>query len=57
MKNIATALLKAQTEMSNPKKGATNPSFSGMKSSTDMWKIFSTPAQEQYYKQGTIQFN
>jgi hypothetical protein len=27
MKNIATALLKAQTEMSNPKKGATNPFF------------------------------
>jgi len=27
MKNIATALLKAQTEMSNPKKDATNPFF------------------------------
>lgn len=27
MKNIATALLKAQSEMSNPKKGATNPFF------------------------------
>jgi hypothetical protein len=27
MKQIATALLKAQTEMSNPKKGATNPFF------------------------------
>ena len=27
MKNIATALLKAQTEMSNPKKEATNPFF------------------------------
>ena len=27
MKNIATALLKAQCEMSNPKKGATNPFF------------------------------
>ena len=27
MTNIATALLKAQTEMSNPKKGATNPFF------------------------------
>jgi hypothetical protein len=27
MKNIATALLKAQTEMSNPKKNATNPFF------------------------------
>ena len=27
MKLIATALLKAQTEMSNPKKGATNPFF------------------------------
>lgn len=27
MKQIATALLKAQSEMSNPKKGATNPFF------------------------------
>ncbi len=27
MKQIATALLKAQTEMSNPKKGSTNPFF------------------------------
>jgi hypothetical protein len=27
MKNISTALLKAQSEMSNPKKGATNPFF------------------------------
>ena len=27
MKNIATALLNAQGEMSNPKKGATNPFF------------------------------
>jgi hypothetical protein len=27
MKNIATALLKAQSEMSNAKKGATNPFF------------------------------
>ena len=27
MKAIATALLKAQSEMSNPKKGATNPFF------------------------------
>lgn len=27
MKLIATALLKAQTEMSNPKKGSTNPFF------------------------------
>lgn len=27
MKQISTALLKAQTEMSNPKKGATNPFF------------------------------
>ena len=27
MKEIATALLKAQSEMSNPKKGATNPFF------------------------------
>jgi len=27
MQKIATALLKAQTEMSNPKKGATNPFF------------------------------
>ena len=27
MKNIATALLNAQEEMSNPKKGATNPFF------------------------------
>lgn len=27
MKQIAIALLKAQTEMSNPKKGATNPFF------------------------------
>jgi hypothetical protein len=27
MKQIASALLKAQTEMSNPKKGATNPFF------------------------------
>ena len=27
MKQIATALLKAQTEMSNPKKGTTNPFF------------------------------
>lgn len=27
MKNIATALLKAQAEMSNPKKGSSNPYF------------------------------
>lgn len=27
MKQISTALVKAQSEMSNPKKGATNPFF------------------------------
>ena len=48
---------KRDNSWSATKKGATNPSFSGMKNSTDMWKIFSTASQEQYYKQGTIQFN
>jgi hypothetical protein len=33
------------------------PKYSGLNHSADMWKIFSTPAQEQYYKQGTKQFN
>ena len=33
--------------------GAKNPSFTGLKTASDMYKIFSTGAQEQYYKQGT----
>jgi hypothetical protein len=33
--------------------GAKNPSFTGLKTASDMFKIFSTGAQEQYYKQGT----
>ena len=32
--------------------GAT-PKYTGLKTSADMYKIFSTKAQEQYYKQGT----
>jgi hypothetical protein len=33
--------------------GAKKPSFTGLKTASDMYKIFSTGAQEQYYKQGT----
>jgi hypothetical protein len=33
--------------------GAKNPTFTGLKTSADMYKIFSTKAQEQYYNQGT----
>jgi hypothetical protein len=33
-------------------RGAT-PKYTGLKTSADMYKIFSTKAQEQYYKQGT----
>lgn len=33
--------------------GAKKPSFTGLKTASDMFKIFSTGAQEQYYKQGT----
>ena len=33
--------------------GAKDPTFTGLKTSSDMYKIFSTKEQEQYYKQGT----
>ena len=33
--------------------GAKNPTFTGLKTSSDMYKIFSTKAQEPYYNQGT----
>jgi hypothetical protein len=33
--------------------GAKNPTFTGLKTSADMYKIFSTKAQEPYYNQGT----
>ena len=41
----------------DPNNQGAKPKYSGLKKSADMWKIFSTASQEQYYKQGTIQFN
>ena len=41
----------------DPNNQGANPKYSGLKKSADMWKIFSTASQEQYYKQGTKQFN
>jgi hypothetical protein len=37
--------------------GLAVPKYSGLNSSAEMYKIFSTKEQEQYYKQGTKQFN
>jgi hypothetical protein len=41
----------------DPKNPGAKPKYSGLFYSTDMWKIFSTASQEQYFKQGTRQFN
>ena len=47
MKQIATALLKAQSEMSNPKKGATNPFFkSNYASLSNIQDAISKPLSE-----------
>jgi hypothetical protein len=37
----------------DPNNQGAKPKYSGLKTSSDMYKIFSTGAQEQYYKQGT----
>jgi hypothetical protein len=41
----------------DPKNPGAKPKYSGLFYSTDMWKIFSTASQEQYFKQGTQQLN
>ena len=40
-----------------PNNQGAKPKYSGLFYSTDMWKIFSSPSQEQYFKQGTKKLN
>jgi len=41
----------------DPNNQGAKPKYSGLFYSTDMWKIFSSPSQEQYFKQGTKKLN